>query len=185
MPLKFPLSVSCRVLLGSGKTSCWGFLAKSSLLSLPPTHHPPLAPGRPRHHCLVICNVLVIVDSLEMRISDEFCTSFVSDQPTHTMIRLLVRVVSTSQVWLTRSIQIFAKYLMNFDWNSNLIYIYLSFVSSVLNSAPDQILLYPNTYQSLVSLRLTHRDINKLGMGVQVVRDMFNLKDFDVTMVLL
>ena len=74
---------------------------------------------------------------------------------------------------------------MNFDWNSNLIYIYLSFVSC---SAPDQILLYPNTYQSLVSLRLTHRDINKLGMGVQVVkvvRDMFNLKDFDVTMVLL
>ena len=74
---------------------------------------------------------------------------------------------------------------MNFNWNSILIYIYLSFVSSVLNSAPDQILLYPNTYQSLVSLLLTHRDINKLGMGVQVVRDMFNLKDFDVTMVLL
>ena len=69
-----------------------------------------------------------------------------------------------------------------------MIYIYLSFVSSVLNSAPDQILLYPNTYQSLVSLLLTHRDINKLGMGVQVVkvvRDMFNLKYFDVTMVLL
>ena len=183
MPLKFPLSVSCRVLLGSGKTSCWGFLAKSSLLSLPPTHHPPLAPGRPRHHCLVICNVLVIVDSLEMRISDEFCTSFVSDQPTHTMIRLLVRVVSTSQVWLTRSIQIFAKYLMNFDWNSNLIYIYLSFVSC---SAPDQILLYPNSSQSLVILLLTHRDINKLGMGdqmVKVVRDMFNLKDFDVIVI--
>ena len=103
------------------------------------------------------------------------------------MNRLLVRVVSTSQVLLTRSIQIFAKYLMNFDWNSNLIYISLSFVF-VLNSAPDQILLYPNTYQSLVSLLLTHRDINKLGMGVQVVkvvRDMFNLKDFDVTMVLL
>ena len=75
-------------LLGSEKTSCWGFLAKSSLLSLLPTHHPPLAPGQPRHamHCLVIYTVLVLVDSLEMRISDE-CTSLVSDQPTHTMNR--------------------------------------------------------------------------------------------------
>ena len=39
-------------LLGSEKTSCWGFLAKSSLLSLPATHHPPLAPGQPRHALL-------------------------------------------------------------------------------------------------------------------------------------
>merc|ERR1711892_1021177 len=130
----------------------------------------------------------LIVDSLEMRISDDLCTSLVSDQPTHSMNRLLIRVVSTSRVLFTRSIQIFAKYLLDFDWNYNLIYFYQSFVSSVLNSAPDPIFLYPNTSQSLVSLLLTHRDINKLGMGdqvVKVVRDMFNLKDLDVKMVLL
>jgi len=129
-----------------------------------------------------------IVDSLEMRISDKFCTSLVSDQPTHSVNRLLVRVVSSSQVLFTRSIKIFAKYLMDFDWNSNLIYFYQSFVSSVLNYAPYPIFLYPNTSQSLVSLLLTHRDINKLGMGEQVVKvvgDMFNLKDFDVKMVLM
>ena len=101
---------------------------------------------------------------------------------------LLVKTVATSPQLFVKAVQIFAKYLLEFEWNSNLLLLYQSFVSIILSCASDSHQLYPYTFQSLASLLLTFRDLAMFGRGeqvVEVVKNMFDMDDFNVKIVLL
>merc|ERR1719470_723627 len=89
--------------------------------------------------------------------------------PSSGLPSLLVRTVATSQPLFVKAVQIFSKYLLEFDWNSKLLLLYQSFVSSILSSSSNPIQLYPCTSQSLASLLLTFRDLAMFGRGEEMV----------------
>jgi len=128
----------------------------------------------------------LIVEALEVEVSEDF-DPFPSKH-SYLVEMLLVRTVSCSQNLFTMSIQIFATYLVENRWNSYLLKFYQLFVSAVLGSVRNPILLYPFTMQPLVSLLITYKELVEFGRGsdvAKVVKDRFDLNDLNVKMILL
>ena len=130
----------------------------------------------------------LIVEALEMELSQELDSFHHSSKPTYLSELLLLKTTSVSRVLFTKSVQIFAKYFMELQWNSRLIQFYQEFVSAVVSSTPNPVLLYPFEMQSLASLVITYNELARYGRGdevVKVIRTRFDIRDFDVMLVLL
>jgi len=130
----------------------------------------------------------LIEEALEVELSEVMDCLRPSSKPTYLSELLLLKATSVSQVLFTKSVQIFAKYFLELQWNSRLIQFYQEFVSAVSSSAPNPVLLYPFKMQSLASLVITYDELAKYGRGeevVEVIKTRFDIREFDVKMVLL